>query len=237
MATANGVLPVAIVRVIDAYYHEPLKAGLDGRLQDIRVFSLTREEALTLAKLVYTHSPEKSLEVGLGAASSAIAIAAARKERQISQRHVSLDPYQETRSSSVGLVEISKAGLKENIEWLPERSEVFFSDAARKNVKYDLVFVDGAHDIGQTVTESFFIHRMLNPNGIVIFHDSLLFSTAAAVRYLMLECNYHLLALKPDSPLKTVARMIRYTPVLGPWYTTRVVPKMYRSLVALQRSN
>lgn len=235
MKTNTWNLPDEVLEVVGGYYASPIKAGLDGQSQDIRLFSLSRDESLTLAQLVYAHCPNSSLDIGLGAASSSIAIAAARKQRGLSSKHITLDPFQQTRSSSVGLVEILKAGMQDYIEWVPERSEAFFSSAVGRNEKYDLVFVDGGHDIGQTVTDTFYIHRVLNPGGLVIFHDALLLSTSVAVRYLLLECKYRLLSLKPDSRVKRIARIIYYTPSLGIWYATTVIPRIYRSLVALER--
>src|SRR5437762_11520653 len=115
----NGILPAEVVRQIATYYEDPIKAGLDGKEVDIGLVSLARDEALVLAKLVSEYSPERSLEIGLGAASSSIAIAAARKCKQLTVRHITLDPYQESRSNSIGLVEISKAGLDDWIQWIP----------------------------------------------------------------------------------------------------------------------
>lgn len=232
---ANGKLPAEVVRVIDKYYANPIKIGLDGRPQDSRLFALSHQESVILAGLVYSYAPADSVDVGLGAASSAIAIAAARMSLGLRSKHISLDPYQESRSGSVGLVEISNASMDAFVDWLPERSESFFSASIAENKKYDFVFVDGAHDIGQKLTDSFYIQQVLNPGGLVVFHDGLLFSTSVAIKYLVTQCNFRLLFLPADSKLKRAARMVRYLPSLGPWYASRVIPKMHRSLVALTK--
>jgi hypothetical protein len=99
------------------------------------------------------------------------------------------------------------------------------------------IFVDGAHDTGQTVTDAFYIHRVLSPRGVVAFHDSSLFSTGAAVYYLALECGYSVLPLPADSTIKRMARRFRYVTSVGTWYARYVTPKLHGGLVALQRND
>lgn len=230
-------LPSEIRQVIEDYYADPIKLDLNQQPHDIRLSSLTKGEAMTLAQLVCMFAPQRSLEIGLAAASSCVAIATAHRHLGLNAKHVTLDPYQQTLSGSAGLSEISKAGLDDYVSWIPERSENYLSAAVAQGEKYDFIFIDSAHDIGQTVTDAFYVHRTLSPQGVVAFHDSCLFSTAAAVRYLALECNYSLIQLPPDSSVKRFGRSLRYLNSLGTWYSTRVVPKMHRSLVALKRND
>src|SRR5436190_594827 len=82
------------------------------------------------------------------------------------------------------------------------------------------------HDIRQTVTDAFYIHRVLNPRGVVAFHDSSLFSTGAAVQYLALECGYSVLELPADSTIKRIARRLRYVNTVGVWYARHVASKL-----------
>jgi hypothetical protein len=69
-------LPAEVLEVMGGYYASPTKIGVDGQSQDIRLSSLSRGESLTLAQLVYNRCPQSSLEIGFGAGSSSIAIAA-----------------------------------------------------------------------------------------------------------------------------------------------------------------
>ena len=101
--------------------------------------------------------------------------------------------------------------------------------------KWDLVFVDSGQDVGQTITDAFYVHRLLRAGGIVVFHDGLLTCRAAAVKYLIDDCGYQIVKLPKDSFLKTTARSFKYASSLGMRYVKTVVPCMHRSLVALQR--
>lgn len=229
-------LPGAVSRVVNEYYANPVKIAADQTTHDLRLASPTLGEARVLAELVLAVSANASLEIGLGVAGSTISIAAAKKYLGRGAKHVALDPYQVERSSSIGLSEIAKCGLEDQVYWLPQRSEVFLQAAGARGEKYDFIFVDGGHTIGQTVVDAYYVDPILRSRGVVVFHDGLLFSTAAAVKYLRDELGYELLRLPKDSLWKTAGRSLKYVARLGVSYVKTVVPCMHGSLVALQRS-
>jgi len=228
-------LPPDVKEKIYEQYAHPTKVDINHQIHDLRVTSLSRGEAMLLAQLVITSRPAASLEIGFALGGSAIGIAAARHHLGLPGSHVTLDPYQELRSGSVGLLEVDRAGLSAFVTWLPEKSENYLSAASVREEKYDFIFVDGAHGTGQVVTDAFFCDQVLNPGGIVAFHDGLLFSTMAAIRYLIKECNYAAIDLPADSKVRTAARVLRYAASLGLWYAMSVIPKMHRSLVAVRK--
>lgn len=230
-----SLLPDAVCKALNEYYANPIKVASDQTTHDLRLSSPTLGEARVLAQLVLTVSPKASLEIGLGLAGSTISIAAARKYLGLDSNHVALDPYQVDRSRSVGLSEIAKCGLQNQVNWLPQRSEVFLQAGGLRGERYDFIFVDGGHDIGQTVADAFYLHPTLRPGGLVVFHDGLLFSTAAAVKYLIDDLGYKLVRLPKDSLWKTTGRSLKYVTSLGVSYVKTIVPRMHRSLVALQR--
>ena len=230
-------LPSEISDVIQTFFAHPIKLDANQTAHDIRLSALTESEARVLAQIVLTFGPCGSLEIGLASASSCVAIAAARRHVGLSEKHVALDPFQQTNSGSLGLLEIERAGLADYVSWFGVRSEDYLSAAAARGEKFDFVFVDGGHDIGQTVTDAFYIHRVLNPRGVVAFHDSSLFSTGAAVKYLALECGYSLLPLPADSVIKRIGRRLSYVTSVGSWYARNVAPKLHGGLVALQRND
>jgi predicted O-methyltransferase YrrM len=230
-------LPSEVSHVIQTFFAQPIKLDANQAQHDIRLSALTESEARLLAQLVLTFAPGRSLEVGLAGASSCVAIAAARRHIGLSEKHIALDPFQQTSSGSLGLLEIERAGLADYVSWFPERSENYLGAAAASGEKFDFAFVDGAHDTGQTVTDAFYIHRILNPGGLVAFHDSSLFSTGAAVYYLVLECGYSVLPLPADSAIKRIGRSLHYVTSVGPWYARHVAPKLHGGLVALRRND
>jgi predicted O-methyltransferase YrrM len=229
-------LPASVSRLIHSFFDHPLKPDRQKRLHDIRLSSLRRSEAVTLARLVCAIRPEQCLEIGLAEGGSCVAISASRRECGLSASHTVLDPFQESLSGGAGLLELEKLGLTEAFRWQPVFSETFLLQHAQNSEAcFDFVFVDGGHSIGQKLTDAFLLNKVLRPGGIVVFHDALLVSTATAVLYLVKECGYSMIALPPDGRVQRILRAARHICRLGPWYATHVIPNLCRSLVALQK--
>jgi predicted O-methyltransferase YrrM len=228
-------LPDKVRQSIALQYANPVKIDIDQRTHDLRRTSPSESETVILAQLAYSTRPAASLEIGLALAASCVGIAAARDHLKFGRKHVALDPFQKTRSGSVGLLEIERAGFKDSVRWVAEKSEDYLAAAPARRQRYDFIFIDGAHGIGQVVTDAFLCDRVLNSGGVMVFHDGLLFSTLAAVRHLVEECNYSLISLPTDSGFKANVRRVRYLTRLGAWYAMNVIPKMHGSLVALRK--
>ena len=216
-------VPSHVSQLIDHFFETPMKIDRKGELHDIKRSSLRRSEALTLAALVYDLRPEKSIEIGLAEGGSCVAISASRRHLQLFAPHVVLDPFQETLTEEAGLIELKRLGLQDAIIW------------ERGGTDFDFAFVDGGHDVGQKVTDAFYLNKVLRPGSVIAFHDALLFATASAVYYLVKECGYSIIALPADGRLFRILRSIRYAFRLGRWYSLHVIPVLCRSLVALRK--
>jgi predicted O-methyltransferase YrrM len=229
-------VPAEILDCVDNFFATPLKRDRNGELHDIRRSSLRRNEALALALLVCEVKPEQCLEIGLAEAGSCVVISASRRYCGLATPHIVLDPFQQTLTASAGLLELERLGLAQSISWLPERSESFLHNHwKRGQANFDFAFVDGGHDLGQKVTDAFFLNKVIRPGGVVAFHDALLGSTASAVHYLVRECGYSIIRLPADDRLSQALRRIRYLFQLGHWYALNIIPALCRSLVALRK--
>jgi len=231
-----AAVPSNVSGLIDHFFDTPMKVDRKGELHDIGRSSLRRSEALTLAALVYDLRPEKSIEIGIAEGGSCVAISASRRHLQLFASHVVLDPFQETLTEEAGLIELKRLGLRDAIIWHPERSESFLHKQWKSGeTDFDFAFVDGGHDVGQKVTDAFYLNKVLRPGGVIAFHDALLFSTASAVYYLVKERGYSIIVLPADGRLYRILRSIRYAFRLGRWYSLHVIPALCRSLVALRK--
>lgn len=228
-------LPAEVTQAIESYYASPVKVAENGERHDIRTSALRRVEADVLAALVYDLQPAAALEIGLASGGSSIAIAAARASRRLERPHTALDPFQETLAHGIGLAELERVGLRDRVDWRPEFSENYLNAALARGDRLDFVFVDGGHDIGQKLTDAFYIAKVLNPGGVVAFHDGLFYSTSVAVRHLVQECGCEVVPLPADEGFKRIVRGFRHVSRLGTWYVSKVVPAMCRSVVALRK--
>jgi|ERR1700752_4238409 len=212
--------------IIKRLLADPIKPARDGPL-DMAIVSPAASELQTLYDLVRNYQPERTLEIGLALGASSVVIASAKYG---TEPHVAVDPFQYVYNDA-GLHEVSKAGLQ--IKHVTELSEHFLPAAHKRGDRFDFIFVDGAHDIGHVVHDAFWGDQLLNPRGVIVFHDGLLLSAMAAVTYLVKDQSYSVITLKGDA--KRPLRPVRYLFTLPPWYCFKVIPKMHRSLVALQK--
>lgn len=219
---------------IDSFYEEDIKIDEKGNKQYISQTSLRKNECYALYNIVSRYLPKKTLEVGFALGASAIAIMAAKAAHDISDKHVVLDPFQSKLSFNVGLLNVEKAGFANRLILHEEFSENYLNTLYNKNEKLDFIFIDGNHSIGQAVTDAFLADKVLSPNGIIGIHDSLLFSTAASIRYLLLDHGYKLIHA-PEKSLKNTARRIKYLHKLGRWYCKTVIPYINGSIIFLQK--
>jgi len=231
-----AAIPSDVSLLIDRFFETPMKVDRKGGLHDITRSSLRRSEALALAGLVCNLRPEKSIEIGLAEGGSCVAVSVSRRYLQLSKPHIVLDPFQECLTHGAGLIELKRLGLEDAIAWYPERSESFLHNQwERGETDFDFAFVDGGHDVGQKLTDAFYLNKVLRPGGVIAFHDALLFSTASAVYYLVKECGYSIIVLPADGRLYRVLRSVRYAFRLGRWYSLHVIPALCRSLAALRK--
>ena len=236
MIHSSVQVPATVSVLIDRFFAKPLKLDRNGQAHDIDRSSLQRDEALMLASLICSLRPKKSLEIGLAEGGSCVAICAARRDCGISEPHLALDPFQETLTGGAGLLELEQLGLRNLVNWLPERSEDYLHEAVQRNESsLDFAFVDGGHQVGQKLTDAFYLDKVLRPGGIIAFHDGLLISTATAIYFLVKERGYKIVHLPADSSLRRLARSIKHGLRLGLWYSTHVIPSMCRSLVVMEK--
>jgi predicted O-methyltransferase YrrM len=231
-------LPIAVKSQIQRLFKRRFFVDRSGTQHSIDNTSPQFEEAIFLAKLVVDLRPSATLEIGLALGVSSVAISSAKRQVGIDTPHIALDPFQDTLCGGVGLQILAESGFISSVAWVKEFSETYLPSALQSGQKFDFVFVDGAHDIGQVVLEAYWIKRLLNPGGIVAFHDGLLPSTSAAARYLIGECGYRIIDAAQGN-LERVVKILtslRHLPSIGCWHWLNLVPRMCKSLIVLQSS-
>jgi predicted O-methyltransferase YrrM len=219
---------------LNDFYSSPLKKGEDGSEHFINRSSLSRDEVEALAAIVEKYKPEKTLEVGLALAASCAAIIMAKRSAGLKERHIALDPFQDNLTKNAGLLELKRLGLLGDLDYRREFSETFLTNAYTANQKFDFIFIDGSHTIGQAVTDAFLSDKVLNPGGLIAIHDAILFSTSASVKYLLWEKGYELV-LPAKYSYKVIGRMVKYLLKLGRWYCWHAIPRIQRSVIVLRK--
>jgi hypothetical protein len=83
-----------------------------------------------------------------------------------------IDPFQRTKWHGVGLHNIQAAGFSHFVEFVEARSEFALAQLLRDGVQLDFALIDGLHTFEQCMIEFFYIDRMLNVNGVLVFDDA-----------------------------------------------------------------
>ncbi|MFD7924294.1 class I SAM-dependent methyltransferase [Streptomyces sp. NPDC059740] len=124
------------------------------------------------------------VEVGLGYASSALAISEALlRTGARNLRHVVIDPFQFTAYDGVGWELLRSGGLDDIVELVTEPSQRFLARLADAGFTADAAFVDGSHHFHNVFVDLHFLSEIVRPGGVVLLDDVWWPSVGSAVAY------------------------------------------------------
>lgn len=159
----------------------PLHSGLD------------EEEASRLFQTVLTHQPKNALEIGMAYGISSLAICTALDQIE-SAKHdrklISIDPNQSTDWKGVGVFNIEKSGLSKYHELITSPDYEALPNLLSQGTKIDFAYIDGWHTFDYTLIDFFYIDKMLNLDGIVVFNDCQLRSVQRVIDFLLSHRKY-----------------------------------------------
>jgi predicted O-methyltransferase YrrM len=150
---------------------------------------ISLEEGVYIQEIIRNIKPKVSLEVGLAMGISTMFICEALKEIN-GDKHIVIDPGQVKKAysgdnwSGLGLYNISKCGYQTIVDFKDEPSEIILSEMLKQGMKIDFAFIDGWHTFDHVLLDFFYINRMLNIGGVVVFDDSNISSINKAINYI-----------------------------------------------------
>jgi len=153
--------------------------------------SITAEAARYLFDLAGALQPDLYLEVGLGQASSMMAVlqATAPFGRAIC---VEADP------ECPGLETLERAGLRGRVDIRLQLSHLALPKLVEEGVRVHLAFVDGLHLFDQALVDMFLCDLMLEVGGIMVCDDADWRSIAKAVAFFLANRSYELVPGTPE---------------------------------------
>ncbi len=116
------------------------------------------------------YQPTRLLEIGLAYGISSLFICDAVSAWQVEHYHI-IDAFQSKEWQSVGLQHLQQAGYGQLFTLHEQRSELCLPAFLQQGLRFDFAFVDGWHPFDQVLTEFFYINRMLEVGGIILFDD------------------------------------------------------------------
>ena len=145
------------------------------------------EEVEMIYEVMSEYKPKSSLEIGLCHGISSMAICDNLKESN-GVNHI-IDPG--LRINKYGINNLEKAGLKDNFIHYDDVSEVVLPQLLQNDFKVDFVFMDGWLTLDHLMLDFFYIDKILNIGGIVMFDNCEMSSVKEAFNYFSQYPSYH----------------------------------------------
>lgn len=153
-----------------------------------------------LYHLIRDFNLSKTLEVGFAYGLSTLFICQGLADNGQGS-HIAIDPYQERKFRSIGLLNIERASLSQFLQFYPQPSYQALAELNAQKASFDFAFVDGSHLFDFIMVDFFFIDRMLTRNGFIVFDDLWLPSVRKVVSFALHNRAYRL--IKPSRKIKT----------------------------------
>ena len=165
--------------------------------------NVSREEALTLYRVVRAVQPRTSVEIGFAQGISTTAILKALADNRCGEHHV-LDPNQR-HYGNCGLATVAAAGLSEYLHF----HEKYAEDIIPRLPKLQFAFIDSSHLFDLTISEFVLVDKKLAVGGVIGFHDLWMPSLQKVLRYVLANRAYRLYTppAQADEPQRPSARL------------------------------
>jgi predicted O-methyltransferase YrrM len=171
---------------------------------------MDEEEGRILERLIAQTSIGTSLEVGFAYGISTLYIFDALKETGQLSRHIVIDPFQHSQWRGIGLRNVRMAGYEPYIDFFESYSELVLPKLLADGVSLDFALIDGWHTFDQVLVEFYFINRMLNLGGVIVFDDADRESVSKVIRYALQYPAYRIMATA-EGPRGSLAGKLRRT--------------------------
>ena len=161
------------------------------------------------------YKPTRLLEIGLAYGVSSLYICDAVARWQVADYQI-IDAFQSTEWLGIGVQNLQRAGYGDSFVLHEQLSELCLPQLLAQGLRFDFAFIDGWHTFDHVLLEFFYINRLLDVGGVVIFDDVHLPALQKVLAYVRHYPCYEPLSIPPNlassKPLK-VRRMMNLPPV------------------------
>lgn len=178
--------------VIEKIYKSGMVEDAEGKQFAHGQTLVTRHTGSLLYHLIREYQPERCLEVGMAYGLSALHICQALSENG-KGTHVAIDPLQDSRFKSIGLLNIERAGFRDIFSFHQQRSDDALAALVAQGASFDLAFIDGSHLFDYVIVDFLYVDRMLAKNGLIVFDDLWMPAVRKAVSFVLRNRAYELI--------------------------------------------
>lgn len=170
---------------------------------------MDEQEGRLLQRVIADVRPAVSLEIGFAYGVSTLFICDALAAAGGRATHIVMDPYQSTQWRGIGLRNVREAGYDDIVRFYEEKSEFVLPKLAAEGVKVDFALVDGWHTFDQVMLEFYYLNRMLNVGGAIVFDDADRKSVNRVIRYALRYPAYNVFGTSAADGRPTLAGRAR----------------------------
>src|ERR1700733_1636049 len=134
--------------------------------------AMSPEEGSLITAVVAATRPNVSVEVGFAYGISTLYVCDALAENRKPAKHFVIDPFQRTHWHGIGVHNIVRAGYGDVISLMEEKSEIALPKLLSEGTRVQAAIIDGMHTFDHALVDFFYINKMLDVGGIVIFDDA-----------------------------------------------------------------
>jgi predicted O-methyltransferase YrrM len=160
--------------VLEKLLKTQIVADDDGRTWPL-VVHIPDAEGQFLQRVIRDVRPRISVEVGLAYGISTLYICEAMSEVG-GLKHIVCDPDQfggiGPGFHGVGLKNVRDSGFSSLVEFHPVSSHILLPQLEQQGIRVQFAFLDGWHTFDYTFVEFFYIDRILDVGGVVVFDDT-----------------------------------------------------------------
>ena len=169
--------------------------------------SVTFETGVLLYDFVRAAKPEKTLEIGMAYGISTLFICQAHRDNGTGY-HIAIDPFEEERFKSIGLLNIERANLKDVLHFYQAPSEEVLPQFCTQNERVDFAFIDGSHRFDFALVDFFYVDKLLNIGGHVAFDDLWIPGVRKVASFVLKNKPYKLVRLPSKHTTPTWRRVL-----------------------------
>lgn len=147
---------------------------------------------MILYNLVKKRRPARTLEIGMAYAASTLFICEALRENG-GGRHIAMDPFQDSSYKNIGVLNLKRAGFDSVVTFYNEESHRVLPRLLEQGSRFDFAFIDGDHLFDSVLLDFYYVDKMLEQGGLVMFHDMDMPSVRKAVSFVLRNKPYTLL--------------------------------------------
>lgn len=156
--------------------------------------ALSMGEGNAVQKLIRENGFSKSIEVGCAYGMSSLHICKALSSSD-DPFHLALDPNQSNDWHGIGRLNLKRAGY-DFAEVKETPSEIALPRLLDKGVKFEFGLIDGWHTFDQALVDFFYINRVTEIGGVVVFHDAKMPAINKVVRYILNYPSYEVKSIE-----------------------------------------